>query len=370
MITRDNVISQLIDAIRNSLNAREMYQSSPIQLRRSLLVLLHIFKEVSQNRIGPGRSKLKSYSSELLSLLSSVYFGSFNVELIQTGLDSGSGLDIPLEEALLSFKIMRRIIVLFIDNIPGDPDVKTIWNESLSSFRSVIDIALAQDMHARFSSDAVQYLHRNLGQIAKFHVSMAKDHFSAFVALQQSYEVIQMHWKLVSILGQKFAVAAGYPAVSEVVSTVHDFDEIRKTLVDKLGLQSLLLLRACIKWVALPSRSLRYRTEMQKKDDKDASLILMENVFTETAVIELVNHIVAELFLFQPNDLREWEEEPDEWEKREELSGEDFEFAARPCSEKLLLDLTIHFKDSTIPHLLKMLQTVTGKNNESNRARS
>jgi hypothetical protein len=209
-------------------------------------------------------------------------------------------------------------------------------------------------------SSTIQYLHRNLNQVAKLHVSMAREHASLFVVLQQDYDVIQMHWHLVSILGQKYAAAAGYPAVSEVIGSVHDFDETRKSLIDKLGHQSLLLLRACIKMVAVPGRGMRYRTQDEKRADNDAASTLLDKVFTESSVIELINHIVMELLLFQPNDLREWEDEPDEWEKREELGGEDFEFAVRPCAEKLLLDLTLHFKPITVPHLLQMLDAVTG----------
>jgi hypothetical protein len=91
---------------------------------------------------------------------------------------------------------------------------------------------------------------------------------------------------------------------------------------------------------------------------------MKQKMFTNDAVLELESHIVMELLLFQPQDLREWEEEPDEWEKREDLSGEDFEFAARPCAEKLLLDLALHFKDVAVPKLLEMLATVTGKTNQ------
>jgi hypothetical protein len=326
---------------------------------------LYIFKEIAQNRIGPGRAKLKSYSGELLNLLSSVYFGSFTAESIQQELpykEQWPSLEIRLEDALLSMKLIRRIIVMFVDDLFTNADVKKVWDESLSIFRSVVDITLSLAQKDTEDSPVIQYLHRNLSQIAKFHVSMVKEHFSAFIVLQRDYDVIQMHWHMLCILGAKYATAAGYPAVSKVTGSVNEFDETRKTLVDKLGHQSLLLLRASIKMAT--GRGMRFRTAEEKQSDKDASSVLLDKVFTEAAIIELVNHIVSELLLFQPNDMREWEEEPDEWDKREELASEDFEFAVRPCAEKLLLDLTLHFKTPTVTHLMKMLEAVTGMFND------
>ncbi len=229
---RDTVVNQLIASITNGLDARETYGGSPIRLRRSLLILLYLFKEVSQNRIGPGRSRLKSYSSQLLTVLSSVYFGSLSAEVIQQELPVQSQwpvLEIRLEDALLSIKIMRRICVMFIDSIPTDSNVPRIWHESLSIFQSVLDTTLSLQQHDKEDSLVINYLHRNLNQIAKLHVSMVKDHPSSFVVLQQDYEVLQMHWRIVCILGQKYALAAGYPPVTQVTSSVNDFDETRKT---------------------------------------------------------------------------------------------------------------------------------------------
>ncbi len=64
-----------------------------------------------------------------------------------------------------------------------------------------------------------------------------------------------------------------------------------------------------MKLIGVKGRGLRFRTEGEKQADRDASSVLLEKVFTESGVIELISHIVSELLLFQPNDLREWEEE-------------------------------------------------------------
>jgi hypothetical protein len=114
-----------------------------------------------------------------------------------------------------------------------------------------------------------------------------------------------------------------------------------------------------------PTTSLRHRTPEEKAQDQKAVERVKLGFFTDSLIEELINHIVTELLLIQPSDLRDWEEEPDEWEKREELASEDFEFAARPCAEKLLLDISLKYKELAANRLSVMLQTVTGKQHHS-----
>jgi hypothetical protein len=358
-----DLINTLIDTLRQ--NQESNFHG--FMLKRALLVLLNVTKEVSQNRIGPGRGKLKQYASELLYLLGAVYFNSFQVSLIQQTIEDPTHLALlesALEQSLLAVKIIRRLI-LILDSIRSDETVKEFWGRSLPEFQYVLDIAISNNLTSNQDAPVVQLLHKNLGQLAKLHVHVAKNSATDFVLLQDdTFAVVQMHWRLMSLLGQQCALGAGYPAIVQVTQSVHDFDETTKSLVDKLGHQALMLLRACVKMISMPGRGLRYRTQEEKQQDADAVAKMQQKVFSEGSIVELVHHIVMELFLFQPSDLREWEEEPDEWEKREELGSEDFEFAARPCAEKLLLDLTLHFGSTSIPEILKMLATVTGKHND------
>lgn len=361
-----NAISQLVEGTR-AFSGPEYQGSLPFQLRRVLLILLNVIKEVVQNRIGPGRMRLKSFATELLVLLGSAYFSSFQPDIIQSALDDPDQwplLEATLEQSLLSIKIIRKLTVGLMDAPRDNATFRQFWQQSLSLLQTVLHTAVSFPKALDPDSAVALLLRKNLCQIAKVHVNLSKDHPTDFALLQsEQYDVIQFHWHIMSLLGQKYASAAGYPPVTQVTSSIHDFDETRITLIDKLGHQSLLLLRACIKMVTLPGRGLRYRTEEERTRDEEAMAKLKSVVFTDNAIVELVNHIIMEILLFQPNDLREWEEEPDEWEKREELGGEDFEFAPRACAEKLLLDLALHFKEITIGQILKLLSAVTGNYN-------
>lgn len=358
-----DVVSDLVKAIRQ-FSGPEFQNVYPFQLRRALLLLFNIVKEVAQNRIGPGRAKLRSFAEELLRVLGAVYFSSFERSIFQEVVSDPSTmpmLEASLEQSLLTIKTIRRLILL-LDRIRSNDTVKQFWDHSLPEFQSILQIVLSSHLFKDENDPVTILVHKNLRQITKLHVHIAKNNPTDFTLLQDpTFEVVRMHWQLVSLLGQQYACGSNYPAIVEVMPNVQNFDESKKSLVDKLGHQALLLLRACIKMIAMPGRGMRYRTPEEKSQDADAVIRLRKTIFTDSAVLELVNHMVLEILLFQPKDLVEWEEEPDEWEKREELGSEDFEFATRPCAEKLLLDLTMHFKETTIPELLKMVSTVTGK---------
>ena len=76
--------------------------------------------------------------------------------------------------------------------------------------------------------------------------------------------------------------------------------------------------------------------------------------------------VITRFFVFRASDLRDWEEEPEEWEKREE-SGEsdDWEFSIRSCAEKLFLDLAINYKAILVEPLLRVFYTVATPENEN-----
>jgi hypothetical protein len=78
-------------------------------------------------------------------------------------------------------------------------------------------------------------------------------------------------------------------------------------------------------------------------------------------VINVMELLVTKFFKLRKGDFEEWEEEPEEWEKRGEEISEAWEFSVRTCSEKLFLDLVINFKDLLIPRLLNVFYSFASK---------
>src|SRR6202012_5711087 len=182
-------------------------QPKPIELRRSLLILLNVVKEVSTARVGPGRPKLKSYAEDLLILLSGIYSSSFHTAVIQAALRSSDDLpvlEIMLEQSLLAIKIIRRLMVGLLDKVRDNETVKHIWEASLQNFQAVLEIAITNNGTKASENRALILLHRNLGQVTKMHVRMAKVCPTDFAILQgDQFGVIRLHWQLVALLGQQ-----------------------------------------------------------------------------------------------------------------------------------------------------------------------
>src|ERR1700750_2171669 len=146
---RPNVISILVDNIRQY-TAPELEGVYPYQLRRSLLLLLNVTKEVTQNRVGAGRVKLKSSASELLLLLGSIYFNCFQAGIIQEAFQEPSllpMLEAVLEQSLLAIKTIRRLILL-LENMRSNDTVGEFWHRSLPEFQSILQFAITHDLTA------------------------------------------------------------------------------------------------------------------------------------------------------------------------------------------------------------------------------
>ena len=93
-----------------------------------------------------------------------------------------------------------------------------------------------------------------------------------------------------------------------------------------------------------PALTFRYQTPQDKEDRKLATDSIKTQVLTDDFVVRIMETLVTKFFVLRPSDLRDWETEPDEWERREEEIADAWEFSIRSCSEKLFLDLVINFK--------------------------
>lgn len=100
---------------------------------------------------------------------------------------------------------------------------------------------------------------------------------------------------------------------------------------------------------------------MQKSE---ATQLVKQELLGEAFVREMMETVVSRYFVFRPSDLRQWEEEPDEWERREDMEGDDIEYSIRSCAERLFLDLAINFKHLAQP-LLQVFYSVASPENEN-----
>ena len=83
---------------------------------------------------------------------------------------------------------------------------------------------------------------------------------------------------------------------------------------------------------------------------------MRNNLLTQSYAQDIMEILVMRFFFLTSRDLKQWEEEPSEWEKTQEGAGEDWEYSIRTCAEKLFLDLVINYREALITPLLNVLQ--------------
>ncbi|PKY04285.1 ARM repeat-containing protein [Aspergillus campestris IBT 28561] len=329
-------ISSLIAFLRASTEPG----ANPLQLSRTLVIILQIIKELSTARLQRTRVHLQSVSPEIFHILGSIYVDKVNnwVSMLEQGnADEGTVLQL-LEQSLVSLKVVRRLIISGFEHPNRDSEVRNFWlltHNHFSRFLSFINgsVPMSEQTH--------RAVEKHLLQLSKLHVDMAKDRAASFALLPESITLVQSYWTLVVQLAENY-------------SQLGESESEGKSLMEKTGLRALLLIRACSKMAFNPAQTFKYQTPEDKEEKRQSIELIKGQLFTHDFVVNVMELLVTQFFRFRKSDFQEWEEDPEEWERREEDIAEAWEFSIRSCSEKLFLDLVIHFKDLLIPRLLNV----------------
>ncbi|KAJ4351813.1 uncharacterized protein N0V89_007157 [Didymosphaeria variabile] len=349
-----NIFQQLIEILRASSEPNTFR----LQLPRALLLLLYIVKELSTGRLLRTRQNLQNVAPEILNVLGNTYVNkvhSWQKFFREGGDDEGGALE-DIENSLIAIKIIRRLVVSSYDFPGREKDVQELWTLSRNFFGDFITY-VQED--STLAPPVRKLVEKHLMQLSKFHYFMATTHPADFVHMPDSIGLVRAYWGLVSRLGETW----GSKSVQDAKIGTDGDEEDDAPILERLGLKGLLIVRACVKMVFYPVQTFRYRQQQEKDERTKAVQMVKQELLTDDLVREMVSALVTKFFVFRPSDLRMWEEEPDEWEKMEE-GGEDWEFAIRPCAEKLFLDLAKNFKDLIIQPLLQVFRTVATPDNE------
>lgn len=323
------------------------------RLSRSLLTLLYVIKELSTARLQRSRAALQNAAPNITEVLFTVY--SERVQkwmqfLLQGGDDEGGAMD-SMEQSLLALRALRRLVVQY--EFPNrDQRLQVLWSTVNAQFGSMLPLLSTE------KSSALQPIPRtaiecHLLQVSKLHLHMVKSHPAAFALLPDSVNLAQSYW----MLARQFSDSYGLSPDMLGAKIGSDGDEEEDLpFREKLTLQGLLILRACGKMVFNPTQTFKYQHAQDKEERRTARELLKTGLMAESFAREMMETLVTRFFVFTPRDLRQWAEEPDEWEKTQEGEGDDWEYSIRTCAEKLFLDLIIHYKEGLVPSLLSILQ--------------
>ncbi|EEP76953.1 conserved hypothetical protein [Uncinocarpus reesii 1704] len=336
--------------------------SHSLQLSRSLLILLQVVKELSTGKMQRTRKPFQLVAPELFHTLANIYVQkveSVFCLLKGEGVDDAGALE-SARQSLVALKIIRRLIISGYPNPNRDTDVQQFWSLTLPHFANFVNVSKQESSPINTSVAAL--VSRHAVQLSKLHLAMVKDHPAAFVLLPQSIDMAKYYWDLVVELGKSY----GATDLQQLkIGTDGDAADEEKTLLEKLGLKGLLLLRACAKLAFQPVQTFKYQYPEDKEERAAAVKLVKTQLLGEEFAVQVMELLVTRFFVFRASDLREWEEEPEEWEKREEEITDAWEFSIRSCSEKLFLDLIIHFKESLVPKLLNVFYSYATPHNQN-----
>lgn len=330
-------------------------QIPPLQLARALLVLLHIVKELSTGRLQRTRQNLQAATPEIVQVLGTLYASRVESWLSTQSQDT----ELLMQQTLLAMKVLRRLLIAGYEYPNRNSEVSELWRLTQQQLGAFIEIQKTGSQH-------LSLVEKHMVQLAKLHHEMFRDHPAGFVLLPDSIQLVYAYWTLIKDFGESFGSkkAVVSAMVSASIGTDGDADE-DKGAHETLALKGLLIIRACVKMVHNPANTFKYRTPEDKEERSRAVDLVQQNILSHDFIREVMETLISRFFVFRASDLREWEEDPEEWEKREEGDGEDWEFSIRPCSEKLFLDLAINYKDILIQPLLQVFYSVASPDNEN-----
>lgn len=354
---RPEAISSIIHALRSSAEAG----SNPPKLQRTLLILLQITKELATARLLRNRQSLLAVSPEIVQVLGQIYVQ--HVKSWQDSLSSNFGdqsaLAQQMQTTLFAIKVLRRLLIAGYEFPNRESEVHAFWqlaSSQVGAFINIISNSVGQ------SEDLIRLVEKHLLQLSKLHLEMAKTHPAAFVLLPNSLDLVRSYWTLVKQYGETFGSRTA--VINAAIGSNGDQDD-EKSFQEKLSLKGLSLIRACVKMVHNPAQSFKYRHPEEKEEKNQATQALKDQLLSQQFVQEVMETVITKFFVFREADLRDWEEEPEEWEQTMESEGEGFEFSIRPCAEKVFLDLALNYRDVIVQPLLAVFNQVASKSNTS-----
>ena len=336
--------------------------------------MLYVIKELSTGKLLRTKANLQSVAPEILQALGGVYVTRVNTWrtfFSSAGDDEGRALE-AFEQSLLALRVLRRLVIAGYEFPNRHNEMVEFWNVIGSHLDIMLPLVMQEP--SSLHSNVQRLIEKHLVQFSKLHLNMVQEHPAGFALLPGSIDLARAYWTLIKQFGQTFGLHS-FDQASRVRNH-GDADDENCPLMETMTLKGLLLLRGCARMVFNPAQTFKYQQASDKQEKIMSRELMKSDLLTDAFAREVMETLVTRFFVFRAKDLREWEEEPEEWERREEGEGDVWEFSIRSCSEKLLLDLMINYKDLLVPPLLGVFQTVASMfrclshNQLSNGARS
>ncbi|KAI1739219.1 putative importin 11 [Xylaria scruposa] len=344
-IVRIDFPAEWPDALESLVVQLRALRDDDQHLAGALLILLRIVKELGTARLLKSQKALQAAAPELVQILGEIYDAKTRLWL--SFLTSGQGDEqsaiAAMGNSLMAFRTLRRLLVFGYAFPHRDDIVRQIWAFSQTQLGQLLNMV----------NDKYPALGKHLLQFTKLHIDMASSHPASFAALPGSAELARAYWNLVAEFSLVFDQSEGIRqgGSSDTKSRVEG------PLLERLALKGLLLMRACVRMAHRPVQSITYRSKDDAGEQQAAIATIKSQLFSDDFINQMAHIIITRLLVFRKADMDAWEEEPEEWEQREESQGNAYEWEVRPCAEKLFLDLLTHHKSLLLEPLLAYFAT-------------
>ncbi|KKF95783.1 Peroxisomal biogenesis factor 2 [Ceratocystis platani] len=330
------------------------------KLHSALIILMRIIKELATARLRRSQTWLQAMSPEIVYLCCEIYTENKTLwtGFLLNGQGDTTAVDIAMMNSLVSLRTLRYLITFGYEDPYSDDTIRQFWEISQSDFGQFLSFINNDSPIPTQYQEAVG---KHLLQFTKLHLDTSESHPASFVKLPSSIPLVRAYWDLVAKFASVFGQSEGIRHSGGSGQSSSKAKE-EGPLLERLALKGLLLLRSCIRIAFQPVQTFKYRSEETKAEQNRAMEIVKEQLVTPDFVLEIVNTLISHLFIFRKSDLDLWEEDPEEWESREQSEGNAYEWEVRPCAEKLFLDLLLRFKEMLTPPLLQYFQTATSPN--------
>ncbi|KAI0976586.1 putative importin 11 [Xylaria arbuscula] len=335
------------DALDNLIAQLRASRDDDQSLAGALLVLLRIVKELGTARLLKSQKALQAVTPELVQALAEIYDVKTRLWLafVTGGQGDESRAVAAMANSLTTFKILRRLLTSGYESPHKDEVVRQIWAFSQSQFGQFLHLI----------NEKYPAIGQHLLQFTKLHLDMATVRSASFAALPGSSELVRAYWNLVAEFSHVFAQSEGLQkgnSSSEIQSRAEG------PLMERLALKGLLLMRSFVRMTHRPVQTIKYRSKEDVQEQQEAISFIKSQLFSDEFVREMAHTIITHLLVFRKADMEAWEEDPEEWERREKNQGDAYEWEVRPCAEKLFLDLLMHYKNILLEPLLAYFTTV------------
>ncbi|KAF8076536.1 armadillo-type protein [Lyophyllum atratum] len=337
-----NPVNDLIDVINMNLQKRYGAMSEDPQdtlmLRRSFALLNVVLKEFASIKMLNGVKTMANLVASLHPVLYGYYSrmaSSISPSTVTPQTFSSPRIHDDILLAHLVYKCMVKMTVWLwnrIDKVPKEEaDRNQAWIHELFQNSAIQLKALTELRTNIIVQRSLNIFTRHIRVFGKFFRRLQQLSPSRFVALPMCSDMILFYWSQV-------VKATSGPA--ELVSDTN---------------QALYPVRHLVQGMVLFKESLAQWTPTRRDGTPNENSLSQE--FIENAVQLLVTRFMP----LNPTDLENWMADPEEWVSVEDRENELWEYEIRPCSERVLMQISNQYPQFVTPLLESTFKQIAAR---------